>query len=400
MNIKKIPLPLFIFFILMSLTIVLGVIFLILANTNGNGDFTNIIFPQTKTMVADEMPVVITPKYPPSLPIPKKVKGIYLTGYTFANKKLRDNLVKLIEKTELNSFVIDIKDSAGRLMFTPKSKFLQNIPVSKMSISNEEHKKILSELQEKQIYTIARITTFQDSMAVKTFPDLALKNKWGKIWKNWQGISWLDMTNPKSWEIPVEQAREAALLGYDEIQFDYIRFPSDGNIRQIKYYNLPLGKRKYEILQKFYSHIGKELAELNIPLSIDLFGLTYERRKDPHYDMNIGQRLIDVTKYFDYISPMVYPSHYPEGYLGFSNPATHPYTVIDWAMKAGNSILHQATSTAPQTRPWLQDFDMGANYDAPMVRAQIKASEKNNTAGWLLWNPYNHYTIRALKTMP
>jgi len=281
-------------------------------------------------------------------------------------------------------------------MFVPESEKLKDVPVSKMSLSNEDHINILNELQDKNIYTIARVTTFQDPTAVKAFPNLSLKNLNGGIWQNWQGITWLDMTNPGSFEISVEEAKEAIMLGYDEIQFDYIRFPSDGNTRQIKYFNLPEGRKKYEALTEFYKYADKELEETGCPISIDLFGLTYEIRNDPEYDLNIGQRLIDASLYFDYISPMVYPSHYPTGYLGLANPAANPYPVVKRAMIAGNQILSQATSTRPQTRPWLQDFDIGANYTAELVRAQINAAEENNASGWLLWNPLNRYTVEAL----
>ncbi len=385
-----------VFFIICGFIVPLSIFIVLLSSINKNNISKKMAIITPQIIVADAGQVT-KPKFPKRLETPDMVRGIYLTGYTLTNETPRNNLIQLAEKTEINTFVIDIKDSNGKLMFTPNSEVLQPVPISKIGIENDLHKKILSELEEKQIYTIARITTFQDNTAVKTFPELALKNKNGRVWKNWQGIGWLDMTNKESWKIPVEQAKEAVLLGYDEIQFDYIRFPSDGNLWSIKYENLPPEKEKYEILSEFYEYIDEELKETDIPISIDLFGLTYEKWKDKNYDLNIGQRLVDASKYFDYISPMVYPSHYPSGYLGIENPAANPYQVIDWAMKAGNSILGQATSTTPQTRPWLQDFDIGAIYTANLVRAQIDASEKNNASGWILWNPRNRYTTGALK---
>lgn len=394
---KKVEIHLIIIFTIIGLSIPFGTVFLIIADT------TNKINRQTTSNQIQETNVnlaladlIIESKYPKPLETPKIVKGIYLTGYSFVNKKTREGLVQLANETEINAFVIDIKDASGRLMFTPESELLKKLPVSNMSFDNEQHKEILADLQQQGIYTIARITTFQDSIAAKTFPDLALKNTSGGVWTNWQGISWLDMTNPGAWEISVEEAKEAVLLGFDEIQFDYIRFPSDGNIRQIKYFDLPTGKKKYEALTDFYKFARENLDDTEIPLSVDLFGLTYEHRENPEYDMNIGQRLIDAGQYFDYISPMVYPSHYPDGYMGFANPALHPYAVVDRAMKMGNQIL-SATSTIATSRPWLQDFDIGADYTAPLVRAQIDASEENGVTGWLLWNPYNRYTAGALK---
>ena len=383
-----------IFFFVIGLTIPFNIIFLITENViteNINNYPVNKLTELIKLKKETEQPQL------KSLPAPEKVKGIYLTGYTFSNDKSRDNLIKLIKTTELNSLVIDVKDGNGKLMFTPQNEKLKSIPISTHSLSNAKIIELLKDLQEKEIYTIARITTFQDSIAVQTFPGLALKNKSGNIWKNWQGISWLDMTNPNAWEIPVLEAKEVIKLGFDEIQFDYIRFPSDGNISTIQYHNLPPEKRKYEVLSDFYKYIQEELKEFNAPVSIDLFGLPYERRKNPPYDLNIGQKLSEASLYFDYISPMVYPSHYPKNYLGFENPAEHPYEIINRAMKEGDFILKNTTSSKALTRPWLQDFDIGAVYDAKKMQAQIKACDDNNTSGWLLWNPLNRYTVEAFR---
>ncbi|MFA7663058.1 MAG: putative glycoside hydrolase [Patescibacteria group bacterium] len=332
-----------------------------------------------------------------SLATPTIVKGIYLTGYTFSNKTRRNELADLIQQTELNSMVIDTKDPNGNFTFSFSDPPLASIPLSKVAMDDETYSNILNELQAKNIYTIARITTFQDDILARSLPEESLKNKSGSIWQNWKGLAWLDMTNPKAWEIPVLQAKKAASLGFDEIQFDYIRFPSDGDTNQIAFTNLPDNKYKYEILNDFFIYLKKELADIKIPISIDLFGLTYQIREDKNYDLNIGQRLVDSALYFDYISPMVYPSHYPTGYLGYKNPAEYPFEVVNKAMKDGNQIIASIPNTKAKTRPWLQDFNMGAIYDASMVRAQIKAVEDNGGSGWLLWNPRNVYTSKALK---
>jgi hypothetical protein len=335
--------------------------------------------------------------YPQPLNTPKKVKGIYLTGYSFTSKNGRARLIKLIESTELNTMVIDIKDPNNKLMFYPEDELLKPLEVSSAAVDNETTKQILTDLQNRNIYTIARITTFQDNNATIAFPDLTLKNGEGKTWYNWQGIAWLDMTNPNAWELPIAQAKEAAMLGFDEIQFDYIRFPSDGNIKTIVYHTPPENNKRYTTLKLFFEHMEEELKDLPIPLSIDLFGLTYQRHKNPDYDLYIGQRLVDAAEHFDYISPMVYPSHYPNGFLGFANPADHPFEIVDKALMEGNLILNTVTSTTALTRPWLQDFDIGAVYDGPMIKAQIEACDKNNCSGWILWNPRNVYTDEALE---
>ena len=368
-------------------------VYLIISESETNIKFLS--FLKIRKQVASQEE--ISSPYPPALITPTKVKGLYLTGYTFSNKKRREQLIDLIKTTELNSLVVDFKDPNGQLMFAPTSEKLKDWKISKVALMRDDYQNILSELQNEQIYTIARITTFQDPTAVKTFPNLALKNKAGGVWTDYKGVTWLDLTNSKVWQLVAEQAREAALIGYDEVQFDYIRFPSDGNIKQIQYFNFKAGQRRYKLITEFFKYLKSELSELSIPLSIDLFGLTYQRRNDSNYDLNIGQRLIDAAPYFNFISPMVYPSHYPPGYLSLANPAAHPYEVVSKALAEGNLILANVTTSVASTRPWLQDFDLGADYTAEMVRVQIRAANENETTGWLLWNASNVYTISALE---
>ena len=330
------------------------------------------------------------------LKTPEKVKGIYMTGYVFSNQILREKLIKLIKETELNSVVIDIKDAQGRIMFEPKSNELKDWPQSPALINYDEYQKKLTELQSENIYTIARITTFQDPEPAKKFNQLTLKTKTGGVWYDYRGLNWFDMTNQVVWDLIIKQTEEAYLIGFDEVQFDYIRFPSDGNLKTIQYKNFKTGQKKYELMNDFYKYLSSGLSDIKIPLSIDLFGLTYWQRDDENYDLGIGQKLTDVGKYFNYISPMLYPSHYYSGVMGFNNPAQHPYEIINKSLKDGIVILTKSSSTA-LNRPWIQDFDLGANYDASMIKKQIQACDDNNCSGWLLWNASNKYTESALK---
>jgi hypothetical protein len=377
-------------------SLIIGTYFQTISEIESQGQtlftFQNISQVITDKIIPEPIAIIVPP-----LPTPEIVKGIYLTGYTFSSATRRQELANLIKTTELNTMVIDIKDPAGKFMFHFSDPRLASAPLSAAVLDNETYGQILSDLQNQKIYTIARVVTFQDDAAARNLPIESLKNKSGAIWQNWKGLTWLDMTNPKAWEIPVIKAREAAALGFDEIQFDYIRFPSDGNIGQIAYYDLPDTKYKYQVLKEFYQYLSQELGDLDIPISIDLFGLTYCLREDENYDLNIGQRLADAALYFDYISPMVYPSHYPDGYLGYTNPADYPYEIIDKALQDGNQIIQSIPESIAQTRPWIQDFNMGAIYNATMVQAEIKAVEDNHASGWLLWNPRNVYTVGALK---
>jgi hypothetical protein len=191
----------------------------------------------------------LPPDFRHALSTPKTVKGIYMTGYSLSSKKKRDEIFKLLKNTELNSVVIDFQDPDGYLMFPVKDKELQKIELSEISFSRKKFRGILSELQKAGIYTIARITTFQDEGSVAAFPDLALKNKWQNDWKNYNGLGWLDMTNSDAWEIPAKKALEAAEIGFDEIQFDYVRFPSDGRLSLISYANLEEKKKVQDNLR-------------------------------------------------------------------------------------------------------------------------------------------------------
>jgi len=175
-------------------------------------------------------------------------------------------------------------------------------------------------------------------------------------------------------------------LGFDEINFDYMRYPSDGSIGNIKY-NIPDGETKASMLDKFFTFLSDNLTGL-APISIDTFGLVMDHTDDD-YDLGIGQRLDRASLYFDYVSPMMYPSHYPLTYLGFTNSAEHPGAVISYGLDISSSTMANKRATV---RPWIQAFNIGAIYDGPMIDAQVLAVENaSTTSGWLLWNARNYY---------
>lgn len=325
-----------------------------------------------------------------ALTTPDQVKGIYVTGYTFQNNRKMNEIINLIQTTELNAIVIDIQDDNGYWMFPPSEDILTNVSTSGYKLSHQNFQKKLAELQKKEIYTIARVVTFQSPEAKRYYPDLALKHKNGQIWQNWKGISWLDMTNKKSWNVPIAKAKAAIKVGFDEIQFDYIRFPSDGTLSNIAYHDLPTGTAKHEVMSDFFVFLNSQLDSLNIPISADIFGFTYIRSQ-ANNDLNIGQRVIDFAPYFDHLSPMVYPSHYPDGFLGIDDPAANPYPIVNIASRDGNDLISRAENPRAQSRPWLQYFNLGARYDRAKIQAQIKAVEAYPNSGWIFWNPRNTY---------
>ncbi|KKS38258.1 MAG: hypothetical protein UV01_C0004G0060 [Parcubacteria group bacterium GW2011_GWA2_42_14] len=363
------------------------------------------------------------------------IKGVYMTAAVAtdngaASKRLRQSLVDLVKTTELNGIVIDIKETDG--VFLPESL-----------------KKFIEELHKDDIWVIARLVVFNDTVEAKANPKIALKRINGKLWLDRRGNGWLDPASQEAWDYIAGISKKAIDYGFDEIQYDYIRFPSDGDTKNIVY---PVYKSKttpkYVVLKSFFEYISKALKEYkpSIILSADLFGYVATQAND----LGVGQRIEDIGNSFDYISFMLYPSHY---YSGFQVPAdsvrglpavyfpyrgkvvkdlasNRPYEVVHrsllFAMDilsgrvatsslAGVNAKKMATSTLivreseikplskSRLRPWLQDFDLSADtsrgikYDVEKVRAQIMASENAGASGWLLWNPSNVYTKEALQ---
>ena len=204
----------------------------------------------------------------------------------------------------------------------------------------------------------------------------------------------MDPDNQEVWQYHVDIAKEAIGWGFDEINLDYVRFPSDGATSNMIFPDWSkTTSTKPEVIRNFFAYYSDHLKDEPAYLSADLFGLTTTVRND----MNIGQLLENAAPYFDYICPMVYPSHYPTEYMKFKNPADHPYEVIANAIKVGNKRLASTTPDRAQLRPWIQDFNLGAMYTADMIKQEIKAAGDNGADGFLVWDPKNLYTWAALQ---
>ena len=323
---------------------------------------------------------------------PEIVKGIYVTAYT-AGAQSGARLYEIIRQTEINAIVIDVKMSTGSLAFTPNNVDLQPYYRKGYTPLNNIDE-LLDTLYEKNIYRIARLPIFQDPFYVEQHPEFAVKNnQTGKPWEDYKGVKWLDPASKDVWEYNVDIALELYNRGFDEVQMDYIRFPSDGNLNTIQYniYN-PEEKTKVETLTTFFQFLDEELRTKGLKTSVDLFGLTLWQH---NFDLNIGQTLRSAVPYFDYVSPMVYPSHYPDGYLGYSNPAEHPYEVVFSNLEKGKELYEELGLENYTVRPWIQDFDIGAVYDKEMILKQTKACLDSKASGWLLWNARNVYTEEA-----
>jgi len=328
---------------------------------------------------------------------PEAVKAIYMTSWVAGTPSFREKLVKIADETEINSIIIDIKDYTGRISFEVDDESLQEVGAVENRIP--DIKEFIERLHSKGIYVMGRISVFQDPYYVSKFPEFAVKRESdGGIWEDYKGISWLDAGAKEVWDYTVAIAKESYNVGFDELNFDYIRFPSDGDMNDIKY---PFSEEKVladpdfgkaEVVRSFFKYLNEELSDIDATLSADLFGMVTTNPDD----LNIGQVLEYAEPYFDYIAPMTYPSHYPPGFNGYANPNKEVYGVIKYSMDEAVRRMNEASTTPLKIRPWLQDFDYGGNYDIAEVRAQIQAVYDSGLTSWMLWDPSNRYTVDAL----
>lgn len=325
--------------------------------------------------------------YRPENKVSVKVKGIYMSGAVFNSSKLFNRLVSLVEESELNAIVIDMKDDNGYLTSNLDIDMAREVDARiHKGMDIEKNMKLLSE---KNIYPIARIVVFKDPTLAEGKHDLAIKTKDGRIWRNRRGLAWVDPNNKEVWKYAVDIAKEAAKSGFREIQFDYVRFPTDGNMKNVVYPHAD-GSKKEDVIKDFLEYAEQELEPYNVYLAADVFGLTTLTVDD----MGMGQKFEKVMAHVDYICPMVYPSHYGQGNYGFSNPNANPYGVVKEALLDG---VDKAENSTTVIRPWLQDFTLGKPvYGEAEVRAQIQATYDAGLEEWILWNAGNRYTRAAL----
>lgn len=329
------------------------------------------------------------------VPSPDSARGIYMTACVAGTPSWRTSLKNFIKETELNSVILDIKDFSGTISFKDPSFEQEGLSGCRVSDMRE----FIDELHEENIYVVGRVTVFQDPHYTKLYPELAVKRESdGAVWKDYKGLSFVDVGARPYWDYVVNIAKKSYAIGFDEINFDYIRYPSDGNMKDIAYTWTVGTSTRAEMLKGFYKHLRDELGDTGMKISADLFGMTTTHPND----LGIGQILEDALTYFDYVYPMVYPSHYPASWNGFAKPATMPYEVIKIAMDGAirketalRESLGIATSTPSKIRPWLQDFDLGAQYGVAEVRAQIQATYDAGINSWFMWDASNKYTKEA-----
>lgn len=340
---------------------------------------------------------------------PEAVKAIYMSQCVVGTPSFRKKLVDLVEATELNSIIIDIKDFSGTIGFKSINPLFA--AASMKGCGAYDMKEFIASLHEKNIYIIGRITVFQDPFYTKAYPEQAVQSKKGGVWKDRKGLSFIDVSSRPYWDVVVALSKESYELGFDELNYDYIRYPSDGDMKDAVYVN----PNKAEALETFFAYLHEHVSPLGVVTSADIFGMTTVAMDD----MGIGQVLERTLPYFDYIAPMVYPSHFAKGFNGYPDQNKNVYGVIAHSMGEAVRRTEATTtriaflgaepiaSTSPQLykkqeyprtklRPWLQDFSYGGVYGPKEVRDQIQATYDVGLTSWMLWAPSNKYTSSAL----
>ena len=325
---------------------------------------------------------------------PQVVKAAYLTYFGVGDKGIRGRVLELAARTELNAVVIDVKGDRGWILY--RTEVPEALAVSAQGPGTlKDFDGLTADLKARGLYTIARIVTFKDNILANSRPDLAIiDTRTGKPWIDNEKLAWVDPFREEVWRYNVAIAREAAKRGFDEIQFDYVRFPTDGKLGAAKYASPNNKETRLPAIAGFLGLARRELGPLGVYVAADVFGYTAFNENDT----DIGQRIEELAPHLDYFCPMVYPSGYHVGIPGFRNPVQHPYEIVHESVRL---IQKRASHTRVRVRPWLQDFKDYAFdkriFGVTEIRAQIKGADDAGAVGWMLWNPRNDYTAGALR---
>ena len=330
---------------------------------------------------------------------PDAVRGIYVTGNSAGGSRF-SKLTKFLDSTDLNAMVIDLKDDFGNLTYVPK----KDSPLAEYDIGKpymKDPRSVLEELEKHQIYPIARVVVFKDTVLAEARPELSYKEG-GSLWKNGRGEAFVNPFKEEVWDYNVQIAIEAAKMGFKEIQFDYVRFPEGFETREDtleytmgKYADMDVDnvQKRVQAVTDFVAYANSKLEQYDVDVSVDIFGYSATIPEAP----GIGQNFSKISSNVDVISSMIYPSHWGE-YFGIPKPDLEPYNLVNEYAKVENKVLGKLDN-APTSRPWIQDFTasyLGSgnylNYGKAEVEAQIKALNDNGINEFLLWDASNSYT--------
>ncbi len=330
----------------------------------------------------------------PSLRVrrPERVRALYVNAYSAGSSARMTALIDLADRTEINAFVIDIKEADGQVTYRSSVPLVRRIGANQIAPIRDV-RALLARLREHGIYPIARIVVFKDPTLAAARPDWAIQTADRRLWRDQHGVAWVDSYNRNVWDYNLALAREAIALGFSEIQWDYVRFPDvPAAYMRTAVYPAREGRSRQQAIREFLRWTREQLSPLGVQVTADVFGVTTSSPGD----VGIGQHWESMSDVTDVLLPMVYPSHYPRGSFGIRHPNAAPYhtvlTAMRYAVRRSGRIENAAT-----VRPWLQDFTLGQPvYRAAHVRAQIQAVYDAGLDEWVLWNASSRYTPGAL----
>jgi hypothetical protein len=321
---------------------------------------------------------------------PVTPRGLYLTVYGIGSRDIRNSALKLLSDTDLNTLVIDVKGDRGIVPYK-SSVALASAVGSQKIITVRDMKGLMKILKKKGIYTIARIVVFKDNLLAAARPELAVRTPQGTVWHDRENLAWVDPFRKEVWDYDIDLAVEAAQYGFDEIQFDYVRFPDTPGLR----FSQPnTEENRVAAISGFLAEARKRLAPYNVFLDADIFGYVCWNLNDTQ----IGQKLGNLADVLDYFCPMLYPSGFRYGIPGYRNPVDHPYEMVYLSLKKAAARTHLPPV---RFRPWLQAFKDYAfdrrEFGPSQIKEQISAAEKFGSDGWMVWNPRNIYSADGLQ---
>lgn len=322
--------------------------------------------------------------------IPFTPKALYLSFFGIGDRSLRESAIKLIQQTELNTLAIDVKGDRGMIPYKSSIPLAAEVGAQR-TITVKEMAPLMRSLKAKGIYTIARIVVFKDNLLAQARPDWAVKTPGGEIWRDRENLAWVDPFNKQVWDHNINIAVEAAQYGFDEIQFDYVRFPDASGLQ----FSMPnTEENRVKAVSGFLTEARRRLIPYNVFLSADIFGYVCWNLNDT----KIGQRLEDLVAHLDYICPMLYPSGFQYGIPGYRNPVANPYEIVYLSLKRARE---RTNLPSHRFRPWLQafrDYAFDRRYfNDREIMGEVKAAEGFGSHGWMLWNPRNTYSSAGLK---
>ena len=325
---------------------------------------------------------------------PHTARAAYLTYYGVGDRGIRGRVLDMLARTELNAVVIDVKGDRGWIVY--RTEIPEALAAGAQGPGTlRDFDALMADLKARGVYTIARIVVFKDNVLARHRPDWAvIDTRTDAPWVDNEKLAWVDPFREEVWDYNLAIAREAVRRGFDEVQFDYVRFPTDGRLGAARYARPNTRQTRLPAVTGFLARARRELGAMGAFVAADVFGYTAFNENDT----DIGQRIEELAPHLDYLSPMVYPSGYQRGIPGYRNPVEHPYEVVRESVRL---IRQRSAPASVRVRPWLQDFRDYAFDRRPFgvaeIRAQMKGALDAGAAGWMLWNPRNDYTAAALR---